>query len=179
MSEGVAHIKGKYRSWVFTYHLSEEEIQLYSSIDTTQEPNIENSLFSLDDDKRIVFMVYQLEKATTTGKLHMQGVVGFTCQLAMSGVKKIFGDRVHLEPCMDLPKAIEYCSKADTKVMGPWKFGEPTVHAGKRSDLVKIYEDTKAGISFAAQVEADPRVARFHKCALLMQSIVQKPLSDR
>lgn len=71
------------------------------------------------------YIICQLEKAPETGALHMQAYVVFNNALAMKGVKTIFGERAHVEIARGTAKQnIDYCSKTDSRVAGPWEHGK-------------------------------------------------------
>lgn len=61
---------------------------------------------------------YQLEQGKE-GTEHLQGVGSFNNPRHFSAVKKML-PRAHIEKCKCIKKAIEYCSKADTRIKGPW-----------------------------------------------------------
>ena len=74
--------------------------------------------------------VFQLEVGKTTSRQHYQGYVMFT----RKETKKLWIDRITnglypresltLEPAREAAKLIEYCQKSDTRVQGPWFFGD-------------------------------------------------------
>lgn len=82
--------------------------------------------------EHIKYLVYQLEKSPTQEalgqeKLHAQAYVVFDIPVVLSTAKKYIGDaKAHLEPSWDKDreKARSYCMKEDTRVKGPWEFGE-------------------------------------------------------
>jgi len=89
------------------------------------------------------YLVFQLEKGED-GTPHYQGYVQFTSQMRLSGLKKV-DPQAHWEPRKGSHKqAVEYCKKADTRVEGPWEYGNGVVQ-GSRSDLRVLYEDIKNG----------------------------------
>ena len=62
----------------------------------------------------------QLEKASTTSRLHVQGCIKFTTRKRFTAVKKFFPDGTHLEIIRKgWAAACKYCNKEDTCVMGP------------------------------------------------------------
>lgn len=84
--------------------------------------------------KRFTYLVYQLERAPTTGQTHVQGVAYFkdakTFTQAKLAIKNLYGVEPHLEACRDVEKAIDYCKKDDTRC-GPTyevRFSEHAVH---------------------------------------------------
>lgn len=115
---------GKSRNWCFTYFGEMEDLDQIKDSAT--------------------YLIYQLEKAPETERLHYQGYVEFKECLRMGEVKKRFGlNNIHLEPRRGTQKqAIDYCSKTDSKIKGPWIFGKPK-NQGHRSDIDEIYEDIR------------------------------------
>jgi len=113
-----------------------------------------NADFTLDDplsshwdDTRMEYWIYQHEKAATTGRDHLQVYVCFKTQLRINQVQTYLGDPTcHIESKKGTVKeAIDYCSKADTRVKGPWSRGTVPVEQGHRSDLDSIVEGMKDG----------------------------------
>lgn len=71
-------------------------------------------------------MVHQLERGEENGVLHVQGYVYFKEPRTMATVKRLLGyDSAHLEPRRGShTQAKDYCMKLDTRVAGPWEFGD-------------------------------------------------------
>jgi hypothetical protein len=102
------------------------------------------TIFLKDDEKyeidelpeEITYLIYQIEETPTTGKLHVQGYVELVKPMRINAVKKIFGNNsMHLEKRMGSQgQAVQYCKKDDTRVAGPWEYGEKGKQ-GKRNDL--------------------------------------------
>lgn len=79
------------------------------------------------------FMIYQHELGEN-GTNHLQGYVEFSGQKRISALKKI-NSSIHWESRRGTQQqAIDYCSKEDTRVMGPWEHGQRKAQ-GARSDL--------------------------------------------
>lgn len=75
------------------------------------------------------YFVYQIEMCPTTKREHVQGYLELKKQVAFNQVKLMFSPAiVHLEQrrAKTNTKAIEYCTKSDTRLRGPWHFGEAT-----------------------------------------------------
>lgn len=73
------------------------------------------------------YMCYQIEKCPQTKRLHVQGYLELKKQTAFNQVKMMFSPcKVHLEQrrARTNQKAIAYCTKAETRVEGPWHFGD-------------------------------------------------------
>lgn len=83
------------------------------------------------------YAIYQLERGDS-GTNHYQGYVEFKNVKRFSALKKI-NPRCHWEPRQGShQQAVDYCSKEDTRVEGPWTIGEAPVGRGKRTDLLAI-----------------------------------------
>lgn len=114
--------------------------------DTVQSPKLRNYVFTIfcENYKNvpeklpvgIKYLVCQQEKCPSTGKLHLQGYLELTKPMRMSAVKKLLDcPSVHLEVRKGTQEqAIAYCKKTESRVAGPWEFGEPG-RQGKRVDL--------------------------------------------
>jgi len=117
----------------------------------------------LDADKEIMdtspdrdYCVMQLERGED-GTLHIQGVIGFKKQKWFRTLKNLH-PRAHWEVARNVPASIAYCRKEETRVDGPWIFGEPPYHAvqGKRSDLDKVVKMIRKGHSVRKIFEKSP-----------------------
>lgn len=94
----------------------------------------EGQLFTELPDKA-AFTIWQLEKAPSTGYLHYQGYIRMKNGCTLGQVKALFPQEVHLEQCKGTEEQnIEYCSKEESRMDGPWTLGEKAKQ-GKRNDL--------------------------------------------
>lgn len=101
------------------------------------------------------YFVCQLEECPTTKKQHFQGYVYVDGQFRINTVKSWI-QGAHWEIAKGSPEQNkEYCTKSKSQVAGPWEFGE-FPRAGKRNDLVKLYEITKETKSVKTALEAMP-----------------------
>lgn len=84
--------------------------------------------------------IFQVERAPTTGNLHLQGWTGFSRPIRFRagidllegcGLGGVSGERPHKAPLANW----RYCSKEDTRCYGPWNFGIEPAGQGKRNDL--------------------------------------------
>lgn len=96
------------RNWFFTIPY-EKELNVSKLI----------QLFKFSGVKKFLF---QLESGEKTGYIHYQGVIGFENQRTFSCVKQMH-PTAHWERCKSIKWALEYCSKIDTKIAGPWSEG--------------------------------------------------------
>lgn len=87
------------------------------------------------------YAIYQLEVGEN-GTPHLQGYIVFNNTVRGSTVKNYFGCNPHLEARRGThTQAKDYCSKEDTRVQGPWTFGDDEgipEGQGQRSDLAAV-----------------------------------------
>lgn len=94
--------------------------------------------------KGIIFQ----EELGEEGTRHLQIYVRFYGTQRVAGVKRIFGvTYLHAEVCRSPSAAVEYCSKEETRIDGPWSIGEVRATQGKRSDLIALKESIGEGLS--------------------------------
>lgn len=162
------------RNWVFTRQATEVESALWlSSAAALTDP------FSWHRDERVKFCVYQIERAPTTGQLHVQGLICFSSPRRLAAIKTLVGNNPHCEACKSVSGSITYCSKAETRVAGPWTHGDPPAEKGKKICLADLYADIKSHKRTAEMLEANPDVARYEKALKFMKFNVEEGLSDR
>jgi len=129
------------RGWCWTWHKPDCEL------DPAMFPKWQRELF----EEHVAFGVWQLEQCQESKEdeelsgLHYQGYFEFKSPQRMTMVKRVLGNQtVHCEKRKGSQKqAYDYCTKADTRVEGPYKFGEAKLSdgQGKRSDLARAAED--------------------------------------
>lgn len=132
----------QYRNWCFTLHVEEDKD--YADL--------------LAVNSKLRCGVWQLERCPSTGRLHLQGYVEFTAPMRMGAVKQLIGASTHLERRQGTrDQAIEYCRKEESRVRGPWTYGDlGSVVPGRRSDLDQVSERILDGASLDEVVEAFP-----------------------
>lgn len=90
----------------------------YTHFDLLNEPKwVENEMS---------YMVYQREKAPTTGTEHFQGYVCFKKKRTLGWIKNNIDSTAHWAKCKGTPEQNkEYCTKDDTRVDGtsPVEYG--------------------------------------------------------
>ena len=92
----------------------------------TEEFDGETFLKQLVEAKRIAYGIGQIERCPTTGRLHFQFYIQAHRTQALSWVRKYIADRAHWEQARgNVQQCIDYCSKDDTRVAGPWTAGMP------------------------------------------------------
>lgn len=135
--------------------------------------------FNWHSNENVKYVVYQIERAPTTGRLHVQGLICFKKSVRLTGAKAVIKDNPHVEKCHSTKDAITYCKKAETRVAGPWEHGEPPTNQGKRNDLESIYKDIVAGKRIADMVEADPTITKWERHMKMMKMVSGEKLSNR
>lgn len=114
---------------------------------TLNNPNRtpEEVFASLDTDGKLRYAIMQRERGAA-GTEHYQGYCEFTAPLRFARVQTlIFG--AHIEPRRGTrDQARDYCRKEESRVAGPWEFGEfGEERPGARTDLVALRESVKSG----------------------------------
>lgn len=92
-------------------------------------------------DPRIKYVVWQLEKVSCP---HYQIYVEFNTQVTGSQIVKIWpGCSFRDERFGTQAQCIAYCTKAESRVEGPWEFGEKSTQ-GARSDIAAVTDFIKS-----------------------------------
>lgn len=120
------------RSYLFTYFVeTQEEGEIY--IDLLREvPDIK-------------FCIAQLEQCPSTMRLHLQGYVCWKNPKNLSASKRILGQSCHLEIRRGSDQeAVDYCSKLDTRILGPWEWGT-RLHQGVSSHILDVCQSIQNG----------------------------------
>lgn len=126
------------------------------------------------EDRKVVYMLYQIEKAPDTGRLHIQGFVQFKNQVRLNTLKDLFPG-AHAELCKGSEKDNErYCSKLDSRIAGPWTYGKKTSQ-GKRTDWDDVKELAAAGTPRRDIILAHPKLAPCVKGIDVLVSAVRGP----
>lgn len=115
------------RDWCFTLFDRRDE-----------EEGVDDQLRDAFESYNIAYLVAQEEQCPTTGRFHIQGYCRFRSARTLRGLKRLaFFEGAHLEIAQGNPDQNRaYCTKEDTRVAGPWEFGElPPCGQGTRTDL--------------------------------------------
>lgn len=120
-----------------------------------------------DSFKDVQYMVWQLERGAN-GTPHYQGYVVFKNRKRFDWVRKQNARAVWASRKGNHQQAKDYCTKADTRVDGPWEVGsEPAEkEQGKRSDLLTLKRKLDEGATekeIARDPETFPVWAKYHK----------------
>lgn len=123
--------KAKSQAWCFTLYTKLDNKGLYS-------PTF------VYDEENMVYAVMQLEECPTTGRLHFQGYVEYKNRVSFDRAKRLLqSDSVNIRVAKGSSEQnTTYCTKEDTRVDGPWVFGESLNLKGQgaRSDI-QIFMD--------------------------------------
>jgi hypothetical protein len=95
-----------------------------------------------------VFCQWQKEVGAECGTPHIHAVIYMKNAVHFNAVKKKY-PRANISKVRNLPKAIEYCRKEETRVEGPWSRGEEP-QQGKRTELMDAIETIKEEVDAGA-----------------------------
>lgn len=122
-------------------------------------------------------MIFQKEVGEN-GTPHYQGYVALAKRLRRAQLSKHL-PRAWLDVCRSPKDAIEYCRKGETRVEGPWEFGElEIVTKGKRNDINKVHDLLRSG-KFTADDIHEEHFAIVLKYGPSLQSAVNHYVPDR
>lgn len=155
----------QFRSFIFT---------LYDSPSLTSWKT--GSYFEEKDYSSVVqYAIYQLERCPDTGREHIQGYVELhgNKKHRLNAIRRLLDSpSVHVEIRRGTQQqAIEYCSKEETRICGPWTFGTPK-QQGQRTDLSKLVDAVKKKRSLHDIAHDHPvEFVKFHRGLTRLQSI--------
>jgi hypothetical protein len=122
--------------------------------------------------------ICQLEKAPETGTLHLQAFVGFETARHFAAIKKMW-PTAHIEKCISAFASWQYCQKTETRVEGPWSFGDMPPARVDRSGEVKARNELllQVGALKAVQDGLIPLrdFCKLDHCINEMQARLNKP----
>jgi len=90
--------------------------------------------------KQCKWVLGQVEKCPTTGRIHIQGMA--TCNGSDSRWGFLKGEDTWKAKCIAPIASIKYCSKSKSQLQGPWEFGERPVF-GQAAKAQKKQEQRK------------------------------------
>jgi len=117
-------------------------------------------------DGQFLFLIYQEERGEE-GTCHFQGYVSFNIRKHFDAVRRLMA-RAHWEPRRGThQEARAYCSKEETRVAGPFIFGDDATLAvdqrGQRNDLIRVKRALDEGKSELQIAESDDTFAAWAK----------------
>lgn len=126
--------------------------------------------------EKVRYCVYQKEKCPSTDKCHFQGYIELAKPMRIAGVRKLLNCNAHLETKKGTrEQARDYCMKEESRVEGPWEFGEWSTGQGARTDLKNVTKMIMEGRPEKEIFEGNPETyIKYHsgisKAIGLMQS---------
>jgi len=123
------------------------------------------------------YSIFQKEQAESTGRLHWQGYTQFKQPKSLSAVKNILDKGTHWESQKGSnSQARAYCCKEDTRVLGPFEFGDFSKGAGQRTDLEAFRDAIKEGTTDADLLDNYcVAIAKFPRFVSFVRSTTIKP----
>lgn len=174
LNEGRRLATSQARSWTGTYNVSVDRETAIFYWDTIRALNKNAILARIRDGQRqpaawtLSSLVFQLERAPTTGMYHVQWAIQFGEKHRFSVVRRaltsLFGQGVHIERTQANQAAWDYCQKDDSRAEGT----EPVIHGelvkpGQRSDLKAIHQDVLDGLTFEEIIIKNAAAYRYIK----------------
>lgn len=103
--------------------------------------------------KGAVWLICQMETAPSTGTVHLQGAISFAKPVRKQAVSNLLCKAWVCQRRGSVDDCVTYCSKEESRLEGPWEFGERPVgqEAGKKNlpgaKLKEIYSLMENGAS--------------------------------
>lgn len=139
------------RLWTFTKQ-SDDETSITWMLASDDNLPIDNP-----DSQIVQCLYYQVEEAPTTHKIHLQGFIVTKKRSVFNTIKKLFPG-CHIEKARGTQEQnVAYCSKSDTKILGPFIIGE-LEHPGKSTPLESCVDLVKKGSTFKQVCDEYPQV---------------------
>lgn len=118
------------------------------------------------------YLIFQFERGEN-GTLHIQGFIYYKSQRVWP--KKKFPN-AHIEPAKSIKALIAYCSKEESRVDGPYEYGEKP-EQGKRTDLedlAKLVMDPNVSMTKFAE-DHPAEYVKYHRGLQALRTQVAKP----
>lgn len=145
---------GEAKNWTFT---------IYPNLDddgSTYEHQLREKYPTLFNGTLFNYICFQLESCPESSRAHIQGYVQLRVKKTLNMAKRLLGENTaHLEIARGTPQQNrEYCKKENSRIAGPWEFGE-IMTTGQKRKLQEVCDDIEAGkITRICQVPAIFRV---------------------
>lgn len=135
----------------------------------------------------IKYMIINIERAPSTGAIHWQAYLELSRTMRIPGCKALHElfETAHLEARRGTQeRAIEYCSKEESRVGGPFTFGEPARQGKKKdpgfADVVKyLHENPDTSMSDLETMFPVPVARDYAKIQALKSRLTMKIPSDK
>jgi len=120
--------------------------------------------------------VYQEERCPSTGRLHVQAYVEFSAAVRLSHLQRLWSG-VHGERRSgSKQQAMEYCRKEESRVSGPYSYGDMESQQGRRTDLEDVREAILSGSSELELADAFfGEWVRYHRAFARYRTLVCAP----
>jgi len=149
------------RAWFLTIFPKESKFGFSDSGEITKK------LESLDT----IYRIWQWETCPDTGRIHCHAMLYW--KNPRQWPKKIFPD-AHCEKVKNYEKCIQYCSKEESRLQGPFESGERP-EQGRRTDLEEIAKKISDGGSLESVADENPEMfVRFHRGLKELKTIKMK-----
>lgn len=126
------------------------------------------------------FVAYQIEKAPTTGQIHVQGMISFkNGSVRLACVKSLIGNEPHCEVCKDVEAHYKYVTKTESRVYGPWEHGERPKGQGKKKVSEQIIEGIKRGKSTLDLLDENPNLVLHDRAIKFARFVYSERDSNR
>lgn len=161
------------RNYVFTLNADEDKGEHIMWV----SPGIDCPVRDWMDCGKIDYLVCQVERVA---HVHVQGYVQFSCQMRMGALKKLCS-RAHWEARRGThSEAKAYCTKAESRINGPWEIGKEKGDQGARNDLRSLYADVLADKTNKEMLDStEGTAARYEKQLRFMRFVNFEARSDR
>ncbi|QBO55998.1 replication-associated protein [Parsley severe stunt alphasatellite 3] len=124
--------------------------------------NFQGVLPLLSFDERVQYASWQHERGSHD---HIQGVIQLKKKARLNTVKQLIGGNPHLEKMRGtIEEASAYVQKEDTRVAGPWSFGEMLKKGSNKRSLMEKYKEDPETMELE-----DPGKARRCRSRLAME----------
>jgi len=162
------------RAWFYTIYNCQLDLSNESRVRYFFE-----QVDSLVSDGRIRYACGQVERCPSSGRLHIQLYVLFNQSCRINRLKQLLGlpdGYGWAQPRRGTHDgAVKYCTKEDTRVIGPFECGRVALEQGKRSDLDTGVEVLKAGGLKRVAEECPSLLVKYPRGFLELASRVNKP----
>lgn len=131
------------------------------------------------------FLIYQVEKAPSTGTEHIQGYLELNAQYRFERLLRLLPRGSHVESARGNAKQnVLYCSKPDSRVAGPYQYGSAAfLSQGKRNDIADAVKHLKSSSSLQKALETSDSFvsafAKYHRGFEKIAAYTRIPLTDR
>lgn len=143
--------RGRYRAYVFTLNNPELSPKVFAKVFTKHEA--------------FRYLVFQKEKCPNTGTEHYQGYIEWTKPIRITHMKAL-NNRMHFfRRKGSAQQAAKYCKKAESRIEGPWEYGEISYNAqGTRTDIEGLYDLAKSNLTLEEIADKMPsEYMRYYK----------------